>query len=410
MRVLFVVNTFPPAYTGGAEVANYHTIRGLMRRGVTCEVLFVNNRMPHTAEEWYELDGIPVHRVDLFTRRRTALNDVFDPRTYRAMYAELKRFKPDVVHMQNMSGATLAPYVACRAAGVPVVNTLHDLWLLCPNNMMLRADGGLCNPRGNHRQCFQRYDFWGNLPHRSTIFSILTANVQRFISPSQALIERHVEAGYARDRFRLIRLGFEPTTPQDVLHAGVQRVIANAPQQRVVTFAGGGIEIKGARVVLAALPRLIDNIDHLQLVVAGSGETAILDALQQFAPAVTMLGWVPFNEMQFLFAASELVLLPSTCHENSPVVIYQSYQAGTPVAASQIGGIPELIEPNSTGALFPAGDPAALADSVIAHLARPATERRRMRQNCVRRARTQLTLNQHLDQHLAIYREVLDAR
>jgi glycosyltransferase involved in cell wall biosynthesis len=123
-----------------------------------------------------------------------------------------------------------------------------------------------------------------------------------------------------------------------------------------------------------------------------------------------MLGWVPFNEMQALFAASELVLLPSICHENSPVVIYQSYQMGTPVAASQVGGIPELIEPNRTGALFQANDPAALAESVIAHLNRPATERRRMRQNCVRRVRTQLTLNQHLDQHLAIYREVLDAR
>jgi glycosyltransferase involved in cell wall biosynthesis len=410
MRVLFVTNTFPPAYTGGAEVANYHTVRGLIRRGITCEILFINNRMPRTAEDWYALDDIPVHRIDFFTRRRTTLNEVFDGRIYRALRAELKRFKPDVVHMQNMSGATLAPYVACRAAGVPVINTLHDHWLLCPNNMLLRADGGLCDPRGDHRQCFRRYDFWGNVPRRLAVFSALTANVQRFISPSQALIDRHVAAGYARERFRLVRLGFEPARPQAVLHPGVQRIIAGARQHRVVTFAGGGVEIKGARVVLAALPQLAASIDQLQLVVAGHGEQPLLDAFKQFEPATTVLGWVPFNEMQALFAASELVLLPSTCHENSPVVIYQSYQMGTPVAGSQIGGIPELIEPDCTGTLFPANDPVALADSVAAHLARPAAERRRMRQHCVQRARTELTLERHLDQHLAIYREVVDAR
>lgn len=410
MRVLFITNTFPPAYTGGAEVANYHTVRGLIRRGVTCELLSINNRMPRTARDWYKLDGIPVQRVDFFTRRRTAIGDVFDPRIYRAVRAELKHFKPDIVHMQNMSGATLAPYLACRAAGVPVVNTLHDLWLLCPNNMMLRADGGLCDPRGDHRDCFRRYDFWGNLPRRLALFSAFTANVRYFISPSQAVIDRHVEAGYARDRFRLVRLGFEPPTSQNVLHPGVRRVIAAAPQRRVVTFAGGGIEIKGAQVVLAALPQLRDQIDGLQLVVAGNGETPILEAFKQFAPTTAVLGWVPFNEMLALYAASELVLLPSTCHENSPVVIYQSYQMGTPVAGSQIGGIPELIEPGSTGALFPPFDPAALADSVAAHLARPAAERRRMRQNCVRMARTHLTLARHLDQHLALYQEVLSAR
>ena len=115
MRVLFITNTFPPAYTGGAEVMNYHTVRGLIRRGVTCELLFVNNRMPRTAEDWYDLNGIPVHRLDRYTRWRTAMSDVFDPRVYRIVRAELARFKPDVVHMQNASGTTLAPYLACRA-------------------------------------------------------------------------------------------------------------------------------------------------------------------------------------------------------------------------------------------------------------------------------------------------------
>ena len=124
MRVLFLTNTFPPGYTGGAEVANYHICRGLIRRGVRCSILVVNNRMAEPSDEWYELDGIPVHRVDFHTKKRRPVTDVFDWRVYRAVRAELRRLKPDLIHVQNVSGATLAPYVACRTMKVPVVSII----------------------------------------------------------------------------------------------------------------------------------------------------------------------------------------------------------------------------------------------------------------------------------------------
>ena len=406
MRVLFVTNTFPPDYTGGAEVANYHTVRGLIRRGVTCELMFVNNRLPRTAEDWYELDGIPVHRVRFFTRRRTALGDVFDPRVYRAVHAELKRFKPDVVHMQNMSGATLAPYVACRVAGVPVVNTLHDLWLLCPNNMLLRQDLTRCDPYRNHAACYRRYDFWGNVPGRRNVFAALTSNVKVFISPSQAVIDRHVEAGYARDRFQLVRLGFEQTPLPAAEHPGVQRVIAESLTRHTITYAGGGVEIKGARVLLEAIPALLAQDDRLQIAIAGGGEPALLEEFRRIDPRVNFLGWVPFGEMQALYAASDLTLAPSIWHENSPVVILHSHQVGTPVVASNIGGIPELVIADKTGYLFSPGDPAALAHQVARHFAKTPYERRAMRRACVESSRSQWSLDQHLDRHLTIYRQV----
>ncbi|MCX7902269.1 MAG: glycosyltransferase, partial [Burkholderiaceae bacterium] len=57
------------------------------------------------------------------------------PLTLDELQRELERVQPDLVHIHNVSGATLAPHLACQAAGLPVVSTLHDLWLLCPNNM-----------------------------------------------------------------------------------------------------------------------------------------------------------------------------------------------------------------------------------------------------------------------------------
>lgn len=410
MRVLFITNTFPPGYTGGAEVANYHTCRGLLRRGLDCSVLFVNGRMPWPVNKWYELDGIPVHQVNFSTFWRQAWGDVFDWRVFRTVRAELRRLKPDLAYIANVSGASLAPYLACRAVGVPVVSILHDLWLLCSNNMLYRSDGSFCDPRQSPvgcRNCFRRYDFWADMPHRRALFAKLTSNVKVFISPSQALIDRHVEAGYSPDRFRLVRYGLKAYIPGQPRHPAVRQIVDTAPQYRTIVFAGGGVEIKGSRVLLEAIPIMLRNVERLRIVVAGVGDEQLLAGFARYTPAVQMLRRVPFREMRSLFAAADLTITPSVWHENSPVVIYENFQVGTPIVGSDFGGIPELIRDGKTGYLFPVGDAAALAEKVIRHFARPALERRRMRQDCVREARTRLALEQHIEGTLQVYREVL---
>lgn len=409
MRVLFIVNTFPPSYTGGAEVATYHTCRELIRQGIDCSILVCNNRVSEFADEWYELDGIPVHRV-VHMVPRSALTDLFDLRIYRAVKAELRRLRPDVVHMQNVSGTTLAPYLACRTVGIPVVNTLHDLWLLCPNNMLYRRDGSFCDPGQNPHgcgDCFRSYDFWANIPYRREIFAALTSNTRVFVSPSQALIARHVEAGYAPDRFRLVRFGLEASLAEARSYPRFEQIVTTDSKHRTVVFAGGGVRIKGANVLLQALPGLLRCDKHLQVIVAGGGEKCILTQFHQYAPAVRVLGMVPFADMRILFALADLTLVPSVWHENSPIVIYESLHAGTPVVGSRLGGIPELIKDNETGYLCEVGDPAALAEAIAHHFSRSALERRLMRRRCVEAARTQLTLESHIQGIMKVYQEVL---
>jgi glycosyltransferase involved in cell wall biosynthesis len=418
MRVLFVTNSFPPSYTGGAEVANYHTCRALIREGIACSVLALNNRVPEKADEWYELDGIPVHRVVYQLTPRSAATDVFDWHLYRAAKRELRHLQPDLVHIHNVSGATLAPYLASRTLGVPVVNTLHDLWLLCPNNMLYRRDGSFCDPQSTPldcKHCYRRYDHWGNVPYRRRLFAGLTANVKSFICPSQAVIDCHVQAGYAADRFCLVRLGLADPVPGDVpelrslaISSARQEAIVSAAGCRTVVFAGGGIEIKGAEVLLQALPLLLQSGGGLRVLVAGGGEGNVLARFRQYAPAVQMVGVLPPPAMSALFALADLTIVPSIVHENSPVVIYESYQAGTPVVGSRIGGIPELIREGETGYLFRAGDASALAQAILAHFARPAQERRWMRQRCVKEVRTRFTLQQHVEGIKKVYLEALN--
>lgn len=411
LRVLFVMNLFSPAYTGGAEVINYHTCRGLRREGVDCSILVVNNRAPAPVDEAYGYGGIPVHRLGFYSRKRRAWRDLFDGRVYRTVKAEVQRQQPHLVHIHNVSGATLAPYLACRAANLPVVNTLHDFWLLCPNNMLYRRDGSSCDalqdPRGC-RHCFRRYDYWADVPHRRSLFARLTSNVRIFISPSNALTNSHVLAGYDRRRFRLVRHGIDHQTASEPEHVGVREVIASRGQFRTLVFAGGGIEIKGAKVLLEALPLILRHVDHVRLLVVGRGETRILSQFRQYGASVRLLGQMPYGEIRHLLAAADLVLVPSTCQESFSLVTLESLQVGTPVVGSDFGGIPELIDEGETGYLIPAGDAVALAERIILHFARPAAVRRRMHRQCRQAVEEKLSFEKHIRGTLDVYQEVLD--
>lgn len=407
MRILFINNWFPPDLAGGAEVSLLHTMRGVQRAGAEVSLLTITARGVADADEWYHIDHIPVHRVRFLAHR--PFQQTFDLRVYQAVLRELRALKPELVHIHNVSGASLAPYLACRRLGVPVVNTLHDLWLTCPNNMRYRADGAYCDPRqfpNGCRQCFRRYDYWAPIPQRRRIFQLMTSNVRRFISPSQALIDRHVEAGYRPERFQLIPYGIAEPEPNPPRHPLVRQLAATSGEQPTVVFAGGGSEHKGAHIVLAAVPALLARLPHLRIVVAGGGEARYLEQFRAYAPGVIVLGPVPFADMRSLFASADLSIVASVWHENSPVVIYENFQVGTPVVGSAFGGTAELIDEDQTGYLYPVGDPAALAHKVFRHFAKAPWQRRQMRLACVATVNQRLGLDAHVAAHLRLYAEI----
>jgi glycosyltransferase involved in cell wall biosynthesis len=176
---------------------------------------------------------------------------------------------------------------------------------------------------------------------------------------------------------------------------------------RTIVFAGGGIETKGAEVLLEAVPFILRHVDRLRILVVGTGEEHILEAFRQYAPEVHVVGRIPFEEIGHVFSLSDMVLVPSTCAESFSLVTLESLQVGTPVVGSDLGGIPELIRDGETGYLFPVGDAVVLAERVIHHFARPAYVRRQMRRFCVEDTRTRFPLERHVEGTLQVYQEAL---
>jgi glycosyltransferase involved in cell wall biosynthesis len=412
MRVLAITNYFPPHDVGGAEIAAYNACHGLIERGIDVSVLTINARMAKMWDRCYELEGVPVHDVAYQSRSPgTPFLQVFDSRVYRTVANEIRRVRPNLVHVHSITGATLAPFFACRQLHVPLVLTLHDHWLLCPNNMLYQNNGGLCDPTQRSRncgRCFRRHAFWGNVPWRRQVFAYLVKNARYFISPSQKLVELHVAAGYNRARFRVVPYGVKPTLfhmPSDLL---VRETVRECGLFRTLLFAGAVVEPKGIQILVEALPTLYRHIDRFRLIVAGSGDKQLMNVLRRYdSDTVRMLGRVPFLEMRALYATADLTVVPSMWHDNSPMVIYESLLSGTPVIGSDIGGIPELIEEGETGHIVPHGNAEALAKGVIQHFDRPAHERRAMRQRCAAYALANMTMERHLDRLQQVYDEAL---
>ncbi len=95
-------------------------------------------------------------------------------------------------------------------------------------------------------------------------------------------------------------------------------------------------------------------------------------------------------------ARSDAVILPSLCYENSPTVLYESFQSGVPVIASCIGGIPERVIDGENGLLFEPGS----VDALVFALKRFVHERTQFaaRRRDIQRSSEQYALCAYVDQ------------
>ncbi|HEY8028010.1 MAG TPA: glycosyltransferase family 4 protein [Gaiellaceae bacterium] len=125
-----------------------------------------------------------------------------------------------------------------------------------------------------------------------------------------------------------------------------------------LAFAGRLSTQKSLGLALAA----VDAVEGLSLVIAGDGdERARLEALA--GPHVRFLGPQPRERVIELFRAADASILSSSW-ENFPHTVVEALAAGTPVIATRVGGVAEVVHDGENGLLVPAGDGEALAEAV----------------------------------------------
>jgi len=190
---------------------------------------------------------------------------------------------------------------------------------------------------------------------------------QGVVAVSQALADKAVALGVERSRVHVLYNGVEPNLFKPGSRGDARTKLGLPQDERIVLYVGNLKDTKGCLDLLEAFPRVLSAHPDTRLLFVGSGPSR--DAMLQRAAAlgcqdrVQLVGAVEHFALGDWFRAADLLCLPSH-NEGVPNVVLEAMACGTPVVATRVGGIPEVL-PEHAGMLVNAHDRVGLEGALI---------------------------------------------
>jgi glycosyltransferase involved in cell wall biosynthesis len=354
------------------------------------------------ADHGHEVLRYTRHNDDLrgMGRLEATRRTVWNPDTYAGLRQLLRRERPAVMHCTN-TFPLLSPaaYYAARAEGVPVVQSLRNYRLLCPGALFLR-DGRVCE------DCLGKAVPWPAVRHgcyrgsRAASLAVVALTtghraagtwrraVDLYFTLTEFARRKFVEGGLSADR-----LAVKPNCVHPDPGPGTG-------QGGYAVFAGRLSPEKGIDTLLAAWPHLTRPL-RLKIVGDGPLSGCVQDAARA-NPDIEYLGRRPLPELLDLIGGAACLVMPSVWYETFGRTIIEAYAKGTPVVASRLGAMSELVDEGRTGELFTPGDSADLA-RVLGGLLGDAGRLARMRVAARQEFEARYTAESNYRQLLALY-------
>lgn len=379
MKILVVSNFFPPHFVGGAEIIALQQAQALAARGHEVRVFAGDSSREEAGypvrDESYE--GLLVRRVSL-TRAdfQPGGNDLAHLAVDARFSRQLDEWQPDVVHAHHLLGLSLGIIGIAHRRKIPVYMTMHDHWGFCLNSTRITRAGRLCNDTTrcavDCRESIKNGEDQLPVSLRQDYIRWQLQAVDGFIFPSHYLAQAYQAVGLPASRIHVIANGI--AVERFASHPGAGKPVGAGGGRLRLLFIGYMGPHKGVPQLLEALATLPGERIQLDFVGDGHALAEYRQYLATHAPQVSARFWgrLPNAEVVNRLAESDLLVLPSVCPENQPVSITEAMARGLPVIASDIGGIPELVQHQVTGLLARAGSVDDLAAAIRHYLEQPA--------------------------------------
>ena len=400
MRITLVVHQFPPNYFTGTEQYVLHVGRELQRRGHDVDVFSLDPAFGDATGPWREsrelVQGLPVRRINFWMNlgRDWRRMEYRHPYMAEVFAQHLRDRDTDVVHSFHLRhlGADLIDRVVEQRRGLVI--SLMDFWFLCPRVILMKSDGTPCDgPPDGGRGCLPCHtpDLFAKLQNSQVADDIdqlhitsrgeskpaweLRAKVSSLLERPDYLRQRLAKAHaivaptkFLRDMFlkngtspeRLQQLGYGVDTG-----ALLDEVTRLRTARRPLTFGFFGTysQHKGPHLLVAAMAQVTGDCRAL----LRGRKTDFADYSQGLQDAaahdarITVDGPFAHDELAQALAQIDVLVVPSTWHENAPFVVLEARAAGLPVLASRFGGLAEVVRDEVDGELFAPGDTSDLA-------------------------------------------------
>ncbi|MDF2943985.1 MAG: hypothetical protein K0S01_2843 [Herbinix sp.] len=313
----------------------------------------------------------------------------------------IQKFKPDIVHLNNIN-FQLTPSIIeeIHKHHIPMVQTVHDYQMLCPNHLMFdihtKKTCELCL-NGSKWNCTKKN-------------CIASSKIKSAIGSIEAILYRK------RKTYQLVDLYICPSHfIEDKLHQSNQfygktitihnfielkEIEDYSTKGDYVLYFGRLSEEKGLEMFLDCCRKL----SHINFKIAGTGPLA--DKCKDI-PNVEFVGFKSGEELDTLIRRAKFSVYPSIWYENSPLAVLESKSLGTPVIASKMGGIPELIEDNETGIIIEDINEDKLAIEINT-LYQDNERIIVMSKNCIEKREKMISLEAYAHKMVEIYQQFVD--
>lgn len=279
-------------------------------------------------------EGVGRKAIDL--PQGTRLRDL--PRTVMSILHAVrlaKRFRPDVIHVQQNRDWRLYLTLRLLQRTAPIVLTLHDA----------SAHPG---EEWDKKSLFVR--------------DYLRRTARRIIVHGQSIRNQLAGSGIDEAKIRII-----PHGAYGLYRRWMNPVVKM--DEQTVLFYGRMHKYKGLEILIDAIPLVQEQLPEAKFVIAGSGPALdeMRPQLERFQNVQVMSRRILNDETARLFQEAAVIVLPYIEASQSGVINI-AYAFGKPVVASDVGALPEVVDHGATGLLVPPSDPQTLADALVSLL------------------------------------------
>ena len=393
MKVLIINSLYRPNELGGAERSVEALASGLKSKGI--EPVIVSTAETDSVDM---VDGIRCYYLkisNLYWGRNAKsqpvykkpfwhLLDSYNLSTVSKLSRVIEIEQPDLVHSNNLAGFSVSAWNTVKSFKLPIVHTIRDHYLICPNAVMYRND------RRCEKQCTRCRVY--AVPRK-----ILSSGVDAVIGVSAFILGKHLKAGYFKNS--KIKTHVYSSMPDGSIRRNPKL------DNDLLTFGFVGMlaPIKGIEYLLQRFKKA--DIKKAKLYVFGSGITNDYELYLKGKYESENIRFMGRQKPEGIYADIDVVIIPSLCDDAFPRVLVESYYNGIPVIATCRGGAPEMVEDGKTGYVF---DPSIENDleTKIGLFAKDRDVPSRMKEECLAAA-GEFEIGKATDKVIRVYDELL---
>lgn len=384
----------------------YHTARWLSAEGHDVQIVTVESITSGPTEGVYavndEYRGLKVHRLSFnCSNQKDLFSWEYDnPWIYQDLFEYFHQMKPDLFHLFSGYLLGAGAIKAAISNQVPVVITLTDFWFFCPRINMVKPDGEISDAiTFDARNCTRckfeerrRYlwpalfaprladKFWTKsmdadwsrslgiesmheefILRNSTLVAALSS-ASAIICPSKFLMDSAHKRGLPEEKIHFIQHGIDKSD-----------WILTRERKRNELFRIGYLgqldQNKGIHLLIKAFQHLPDELP-LELKIYGddSPGTRYIQYIKKLAkgdPRIKFLGKYEYRKVADILTHLDGIVIPSIWNEIGPLVMYEALEVKTPIIASNIPNMSDIIQHEENGLLFECGDWNDLASQLL---------------------------------------------